>query len=467
VKWRRSATSDIDKLAYWAKKFPGCNWGWAIPTGYVVIDIDGAEGQQTVQTLEAEGKVLPGTLTALTGRGRHLIYRTDAHFPTANPPLGEHVDTRTEGGYVIYSGSVHESGRMYRFVDHSVPVAEAPAWLIERLTARRKPSRARWGDAEAEPSKIQRGQRTNFLVSKAGWLNRRGADLETIEKVLAEHNDQQCLPPLPEDKVRTIAREIPERYAQCKHETHDTQDTHDTHDSQGEMYSGDTTAIETINFDSLQNHVKAVLDFLGFDPGKKWPTRIFNFARLCKGYEPISRLKDFVAMDLVGKALCALAGEHDPWTHYFPEAGTSDECKVDFQHCWRKTLFVPGDDFLAEAAQQAEIRPVYFSSARGALYQKLINIAAHLQVRLPDRTIFLPCRKLEPLLGCSKATVARLCSMAIDDGFLSVERKEDFNPKGRSWAREYRFNLGELSEQKEGSCESNPAILEIPAAAQG
>jgi len=41
-------------------------------SGLVVIDVDGPDGEETLEALEADIGPLPETVEALTGKGRHL-----------------------------------------------------------------------------------------------------------------------------------------------------------------------------------------------------------------------------------------------------------------------------------------------------------------------------------------------------------------------------------------------------------
>ncbi len=59
---------------------------------------------------------------------------------------------------------------------------------------------------------IEKGSRTNWLVSLAGTMNKRGMDPADIEKALLAENLAKCSPHLPIEKVREIAYDIPARY---------------------------------------------------------------------------------------------------------------------------------------------------------------------------------------------------------------------------------------------------------------
>ncbi len=215
--WQKIATSDLTQLQAWTQIYPGCNWGLATGTasGLVVIDVDGAEGRASVADLERQGMTLPATLTVKTGRGdggTHFYYLMPSGVDIRNDQsgrIGPHIDVRGTGGFVVCVPSVHASGNRYCFVDSAEPVADLPAWIVERLTVRSSKPAA---TAQASPRTVGKGERTKRLVSLAGTLQRRMADPATIEAALIAENATKCDPPLAKSKVVSIARDIPKRY---------------------------------------------------------------------------------------------------------------------------------------------------------------------------------------------------------------------------------------------------------------
>jgi hypothetical protein len=214
--WPEEATSDIAHLEEWAHQYPACNWGLATGTasGLVVIDVDGAVGRASLADLERQGFTLPATLTVTTGRtdgGEHRYYRPPSGVEIRNDQtgkIGAHIDVRGTGGFVVCPPSVHASGKQYRFIDPSAPVADLPGWVIERLTVRPPTPTA---TAHANSQTVGKGSRTNRLVSLAGTMHRCGMSLEAITAALLAEN-AAFNPPLPEAKVRTIAADIVKRY---------------------------------------------------------------------------------------------------------------------------------------------------------------------------------------------------------------------------------------------------------------
>lgn len=120
------ATTDVNEVRAAWKCRPRANVGVRIPTGLVVVDVDGPAGVEALRS----GGPLPRTLTAATARGWHLFYvapqgaqlRQGAAFLPG-------VDSRVAGkGYVVAAPSVHETGVIYKWVRRIEPTP-LPAWL--------------------------------------------------------------------------------------------------------------------------------------------------------------------------------------------------------------------------------------------------------------------------------------------------------------------------------------------------
>ena len=154
--WPTQASSDETTIRAWWKQWP--NAGIGIATGkagrrqFFVLDIDdknGKNGSDTLAELEADHGKLPDTITVLTGSGgRHLYFTTNVEIRNdSGKRLGEGLDIRGEAGYVVAPPTIHENGREYAFehgytMDDIAP-AEAPGWLMHRLTVQPKIDRAK------------------------------------------------------------------------------------------------------------------------------------------------------------------------------------------------------------------------------------------------------------------------------------------------------------------------------------
>lgn len=214
-RWPEVASADPDQLEAWERLYPRCNWGVVTGSGLVVIDVDGGEGRASVAELERQGYALPPTLCVVTGRadgGGHRYYQAPAGVEVRNDQsgrIGPHIDVRGEGGYVVSPPSVHPSGARYRYVDAAAPVAELPAWVVDRLSTAKPASPT---PAQTGAQIVAKGHRTNLLVSLAGTMLRRGMSGAAITAALTAENAARCSPPLHEAKIRSIAADIVRRY---------------------------------------------------------------------------------------------------------------------------------------------------------------------------------------------------------------------------------------------------------------
>jgi hypothetical protein len=149
--WQDAASADERPIRAW---FDGIyrNHGVGIATGHLangaaffVLDIDDREhhsGTDTLEQLEdAHGK-LPDTITSITGSGGgHRFFTVPDGRPCPRNDqsgrLGPGLDIRGEGGQVVVAPTVHPNGHAYMWEDgHGpgrIPMAEAPAWLLDLL----------------------------------------------------------------------------------------------------------------------------------------------------------------------------------------------------------------------------------------------------------------------------------------------------------------------------------------------
>jgi hypothetical protein len=135
--WPERATTDEDKVTSWWQRWPDALVGVATGRGLVVVDVDGDEGAASLAALTERYGPLPQTRMVRTGGGGyHFWLAVPEGVETRNTAsrIGEKIDTRGDGGYVISYGQ-HKSGRPYEADD--TPVADAPAWLLDLLS--RKP----------------------------------------------------------------------------------------------------------------------------------------------------------------------------------------------------------------------------------------------------------------------------------------------------------------------------------------
>lgn len=157
------ATTDAETIRQWFTTRPDANLAVATgPSRLLVVDIDGPEGEETVEFLADNlSLTLPTTRASLTGRsngGRHLWFTLPAgapRIPSRAAALGPSVDIRADGGYVVAPPSIHATGSSYSWATPpGTPFATVPTWIIE---GQAKPSRSTPRDPSNQPQHFVEG----------------------------------------------------------------------------------------------------------------------------------------------------------------------------------------------------------------------------------------------------------------------------------------------------------------------
>jgi hypothetical protein len=205
------ATREAERIHRWWSNRRDANIGVATgtPSGFFVVDVDPRNGgDETLRELERQHEQLPQTVIGLTGGGgRHLLFKHVAGIRNSAGRLGAGVDVRADGGYIVAPPSVHENGRLYEWdVDRhpgDVPVADAPAWLIELAGTPPKSSGATlpesWRRLVADGA--GEGARNEAVARLAGHLLGRRVDALVALDLCRCWNAGRCRPPLADNEV--------------------------------------------------------------------------------------------------------------------------------------------------------------------------------------------------------------------------------------------------------------------------
>lgn len=144
------ASRDPDTINAWWRAAPYANIGvpTGAPSGLVVIDVDvdqgGFDGLFDLQQAHAP---FPPTPLALTGGGgHHYVFQHpggDVKIRNSVRTLGEGLDVRGDGGYIIVAPSSHVSGRRYEWeascLPSEIPLAPLPEWLLGLIAESPRP----------------------------------------------------------------------------------------------------------------------------------------------------------------------------------------------------------------------------------------------------------------------------------------------------------------------------------------
>jgi hypothetical protein len=211
------ATTDTIVIQTWWQENPEYNI--AVATGAVsdffVVDIDDngdCDGEVEWDRLVGQHGTLMPTVEVITARGRHLYFRYPT-VPVRNSAgkIAPGIDVRGDGGYVLVPPSLHPCGKRYCWsVDSSSAIAEAPAWLVEIVTAPANGSgitpASEWRTLVTDG--VKEGQRDCSVAKIAGHLLRRFVDPVVTLELLQSWNAQRCSPALPPEDVDRIVDSI-------------------------------------------------------------------------------------------------------------------------------------------------------------------------------------------------------------------------------------------------------------------
>jgi Bifunctional DNA primase/polymerase, N-terminal len=128
--FKDAATEAADIRRLW-REYPGPLIG--VPTGSAtgifVLDVDTAKHVTAAEWLERHAPYLPETRSHRTqSGGLHLLFKHRAGLRNTQARLALGVDTRADGGYVLWWPAAIEHGH------HRAPLAVLPDWLVEALT---------------------------------------------------------------------------------------------------------------------------------------------------------------------------------------------------------------------------------------------------------------------------------------------------------------------------------------------
>ena len=219
----KEASRDSATIREWWRRWPDANIGVATgaTSGIVVLDVDGKKGETSLIDLARGGFHLPDTYTVRSGGGgqhHYFLCPEGTVVRNSQSKIAPGLDIRGQGGCVVAPPSLHRSGGRYEINEPAIPPVPCPEWLL-RLALGGSTRQSRQTRTTQAGAQIGKGSRTNWLVSHAGTMHKRGMDPASIEAALLAENTAKCSPPLPDEKVRSIARDIPARYPIPKSES--------------------------------------------------------------------------------------------------------------------------------------------------------------------------------------------------------------------------------------------------------
>lgn len=186
----------------------------------LVVDVDnknGKCGSDTILELELKGFEFPKTLTQKTPTGGyHLIYKINSPIKQGVSVLGEGLDIRSKGGYIVGAGSLINDKA---YTIDNAPIVKAPNWIIEkckeskkRETRKKKPIKKvsqkgamlRAKDYLLNKAEIAiegaHGDQTTFIV--ASKLKDIGVNEDNCFNLMQDNWNDNCQPPWAPDELK-------------------------------------------------------------------------------------------------------------------------------------------------------------------------------------------------------------------------------------------------------------------------
>lgn len=242
----KDASTSPDQIEAWWSQWPEANVGIATGpvSGLLVVDVDIVKGANSSELLFGDlDATIFSTPRVKTGGGMHYYYEypSQSGITISASQLGQNIDIRGDGGYVIAPPSKHPTGKTYDWLSEHLELLEFPNAWIDRLNQNSSASVKRTHQAAPQaapsstnghssqtsspfvvpppdpglimPEEIKSGTRNNTLASVAGKLRRFGLSENAIYSALAIENQRICKPPLDDQEVHSIARSAGGRYA--------------------------------------------------------------------------------------------------------------------------------------------------------------------------------------------------------------------------------------------------------------
>lgn len=176
-------------------------------SGFIVVDVDPEKGgfASMRALISTYGQLIEKVYQNTGGGGWHILFKHPGiriGNVQNSQKLGAGVDVRGDGGYIVITPSLHQSGKRYSWGTEHNELPDAPTWLLEIL---RSPESHTGYSAIGD---IPEGQRNNTLASLAGVMRRRGMSETAILAALKAENLARCAPPLDDLSVERTARSI-------------------------------------------------------------------------------------------------------------------------------------------------------------------------------------------------------------------------------------------------------------------
>lgn len=215
----KDATTSESIIRDWWSFYDEPAVGIVIPEGILILDVDGAEG---MESLKQHDLVVPATMTARTGRGGyHFWYRLPPDIVTTTKRKINHVPKvdLLVNGFVAAPPSMGVSSR-YRWQGefNMDEIADAPEWVVSSYEFDSQHREKL--DADKVLDGVKEGSRNTTLFRYGCKLRNTGLT-EKEAQVLLESAAANCEPPMSKVEIKGMAKRIWKTYDQNEEEASD------------------------------------------------------------------------------------------------------------------------------------------------------------------------------------------------------------------------------------------------------
>lgn len=197
--------------------------------------------------------------------------------------------------------------------------------------------------------------------------------------------------------------------------------------------------------------------------GDEWKTPMFAFCRAVKAHPLLREKSAGQALNIVREFILdtMIDERDDDFVAVYMETQnilvpafkafhlTEEDLCIEFYTLWERIRYAEGETPLYCALEMARKYPYRLRkhSRVTAGYDRFISMAAWLQRHNGTEPIFLPCRLMASVLGCSAITLSRYRELATRAGLLRETRASEFHRGGESIATEFMFALEKFHEK--------------------
>ena len=215
----KDATRDPKTIRDWWAAHPLANIGVDCGRSKIaVVDLDvkaGADGPGTWDDLKIQYNVDDSQALEqeTPSGGIHKIFKATQPIKNTAGQLGQGIDTRGDGGYIVVAPSRTDQGSyIWEASSHPADCQAGPwpAELLPLLANGHKSAQDPWEQADTteQSDHFTEGERNVRLTSMAGRLRRSGLDAKEMLPSLLAYNQQHSSPPLDPQEVEAIAESV-------------------------------------------------------------------------------------------------------------------------------------------------------------------------------------------------------------------------------------------------------------------